>query len=102
MYDCTSFASCATLAYRVRQGSILGCFAAAASSLASEDTSPLAKGDMLAASIAAVATFSIAGERASKVSGENKPGSFRTALIDAIAGITVEDVLAGLKLELFA
>ena len=79
---------------------MLGCFSAAASTLAREDQSPLSKGDMLAAAVAAVATFSIAGEIAAKASGENRPGSFRSALIDAIAGITAQDVLEGLKLEI--
>lgn len=80
--------------------SVLGCFAAAASSLA-EHRGQVHKGDLLAASVAAVASFGVAGEIAAE-SGKSSSmpsGTFRVALIDAVFHLSVEHVLSRLRVE---
>lgn len=55
--------------------------------------------DYFKAASGALVAYGIAGEKAAAVSGE-RPGTFHTALYDAIYALTPDDILRGAKIEL--
>jgi hydroxyethylthiazole kinase len=60
-------------------------------------TAAAASGDMFCAAIAAISMVSIAGEKAAEKA--KNPGSFRTALIDAVYELNAEAILGQIKVE---
>jgi hydroxyethylthiazole kinase len=90
------FVTDGTLAYRVSNGhSLMPCVTALGCSLNGVIAAFLAGQELLGATVAALAYYGLAGERAAQTAAG--PGSFQTAFLDALHVLTPDDLRRGAR-----
>lgn len=90
------FVTDGTLAYRVSNGhSLMPCVTALGCSLNGVIAAFLAEQELLGATVAALAYYGLAGERAAQTAAG--PGSFQTAFLDALHVLTPDDLRRGAR-----